>query len=63
LDDGGGEHARQERPAVGVKAEQDHVAAAHGREQVDVVPRRLVAPEEVGDVWFGQDREPVAGAG
>jgi hypothetical protein len=50
LDDRGSEHAREEWAAVGVEAKQDDVAAAHGGQEVDVVPGRLLAPQEVGDV-------------
>ena len=50
LDDRGGEHPGEQRAAVGVEAEEDDVAAAHGGEQVDVVAGRLAAPEEPGDV-------------
>ncbi len=50
LDDGGGEHRRQQRPAVGVEAEQHDVAFLDGSEEVDLVARGLLAVEEPGDV-------------
>ena len=50
LDDRGGEHRGEQRPTVGVKAEEHDVATLDRTQQIDVVAGRLGAVEEARDV-------------